>query len=249
MDHWNAPPRPNTYAEHMLIESILIGEFPVGSTLPGERTLASELGVTRPTLREALQRLARDGWLTVQQGKATVVNDYLQEGGLNVLSALVVHSEHLPEGFVRQLLEVRLQLAPAYTRAAVEQHAGRVSAVLAEHEALEDTPETFAAFDWRLHRQLTIDSENMIYAMIMNGFADFYEAVARSYFRPKISRVTSGRFYADLAAAAKAGDGERAQEVSGKAMSDSIALWEQALAVGPQVGGPGPDYGGVEFWR
>ena len=77
MNNWSAPQRPNAYAEHSLIAAILDGTFPPGSTLPGERMLAVELGVTRPTLREAIQRLARDGWLTVRQGKATVVQRFL----------------------------------------------------------------------------------------------------------------------------------------------------------------------------
>ena len=36
-----------------------------------------------------------------------------------MLGKLVEHPAHLPPDFIAQLLEVRLQLAPAYTRAAV----------------------------------------------------------------------------------------------------------------------------------
>ena len=63
MNEWLAPARPRAHAESVLLAAILDGTFPPGTTLPGERTLAAQLGVTRPTLREALQRLARDGWL------------------------------------------------------------------------------------------------------------------------------------------------------------------------------------------
>ena len=69
------PVRPNERAEQWLVTAILDGDLPPGSTLPAERTLATQLGVTRPTLREAIQRLARDGWLTIAHGKPTVVND------------------------------------------------------------------------------------------------------------------------------------------------------------------------------
>src|SRR5690606_10921121 len=107
------------------------GQFPPGSSLPGERTLASDLGVTRPPLREAIQRLARDGWLTVAHGKPTVVNNFWTEGGLNVLGKLVEHHQSgLPPQFISQLLEVRLHLAPAYMRAAVFRAAPQVAAVL-----------------------------------------------------------------------------------------------------------------------
>ncbi|NJN55884.1 MAG: GntR family transcriptional regulator, partial [Anaerolineae bacterium] len=108
----DSPPTPQLLRRAYAHQRHLGGSFPPGSTLPGERDLAMQLGVTRPTLREAIQRLARDGWLTVQQGKATAVNNIWQDGGLNVLSGLVKHSEHLPPGFITHLLEVRLDLAP-----------------------------------------------------------------------------------------------------------------------------------------
>jgi GntR family negative regulator for fad regulon and positive regulator of fabA len=104
MNNWSAPQRPNIYAEQLLLSAILDGTYPPDSSLPGERTLAAEMGVTRPTLREAIQRLSRDGWLTVQQGKSTIVNDYWREGGLNVLNTLIQHGRYLPAGFVNHHL-------------------------------------------------------------------------------------------------------------------------------------------------
>lgn len=225
-NNWAAPQRPNAYAEHSLITAILDGTFPPGSRLPGERTLAVELGVTRPTLREALQRLARDGWVTVRQGKATVVNDYWQDGGLNVLSALVNHGEHLPANFVTQLLQVRLSLAPAYTKAAVLHAPAEVTAYLQGVSELQNSAEKFASFDWHLHRRLTLSSGNQIYTLIMNGFSDYYEQLARLYFTSSSARGRSLRFYQELAEAAANQDGEKAEQVSRLAMLESIDTWQ-----------------------
>lgn len=227
MNNWSAPQRPNAYAEHSLISAILDGTFTPGSTLPGERILAVELGVTRPTLREALQRLARDGWVTVRQGKATVVNNFWQDGGLNVLGALIYHGDHLPADFVAQLLEVRLNLAPAYTKAAVTNEPERVISFLQESNQLSDKAESYAAFDWRLHHHLTISSGNPIYTLIMNGFSEFYEQLARVYFRSSPARSSSRRFYAALAEAAALQDAEMAEQISRAAMVESIESWQQ----------------------
>lgn len=226
MNNWSAPPRPNTYAEQMLLAAILDGTYPPGSTLPGERTLAVDLGITRPTLREAIQRLSRDGWLTVQQGKSTIVNDYWREGGLNVLSTLVQHGSYLPSGFVTNLLEVRLQLAPAYTRAAVANNPETVIQFLDGRQTLLDDPQSYADFDWRLHRQLTFSSGNPIYTLILNGFGDFYEKLAGIYFIPAEARARSLKFYSALAQAALEGNAPAAENISRTTMLESIDLWQ-----------------------
>ena len=224
MTEWLAPARPRAHAESVLLASILDGTFPSGTTLPGERTLAAQLGVTRPTLREALQRLARDGWLTVAHGKPTLVNNYWEEGGLNVLGKLVEHPAYLPPNFVDQLLEVRLHLAPAYTRAAVARAAPEVATFLGQAEALAD-PADFARFDWQLHHLLTVRSGNPIYTLILNGFRGFYEEIARRYFAAAEARRLSRRFYADLRAAAQATDADAAETLSRAVMAESIVTW------------------------
>jgi GntR family negative regulator for fad regulon and positive regulator of fabA len=148
--------RPAEYTEGQLIDSILSGLYPIASVLPAERELAAHMGVTRPTLREALQRLARDGWLEIRQGKSTRVRDYWQEGSLGVLGALSKRTSDLPEDFVPNLLAVRLALAPVYTRQAVERQAGGVVGALEDYAGLADEPRAYAIYDWRLHHRLTI---------------------------------------------------------------------------------------------
>ncbi len=230
MNNWSAPQRPAVYAEQALVTAILDGTYPPGSTLPGERDLAAQLGVTRPTLREALQRLDRDGWIAIRHGKATLVNDIWREGGLNVLSSLVRYGHTLPPNFISNLLEVRLAMAPAYTRAAVEHSAASVVACLADHTTLSDNPEAMAAFDWRLHHTLTVASGNPVYTLILNGFAGFYEQMASLYFARPNARASSRAYYAALLAAARRGDASKAEQITRKVMMESIALWQQAAA-------------------
>ena len=62
----------------ILEKRILEGSLRAGQRLPPERELAEQLGVSRPSLREALQKLAAKGLVRTRQGGGTVVTDLLQ---------------------------------------------------------------------------------------------------------------------------------------------------------------------------
>ena len=228
---WPAPPKPAELTYNRLVEAILDGTFPANSALPGERQLAEMLGVTRSTLREALQRLAADGWLDIQHGKRTRVRDIWTEGNLNVLAQLVEHQAVMPRAFIPQLLEVRYALAPVYTAAAVEHNAERVVRLLDDLlDNLVDTPESFARTDWLLHHRLTILSTNPVYTLMLNSFARFYEEMARLYFSLEDSRAESRTFYVTLRSAAEEQHAPAARALTEEVMRASIALWNRVSA-------------------
>jgi GntR family transcriptional regulator len=56
-----------------LSDQIASGEFPAGSRLPAEVEFARQLNVSRPTLREALTLLQRDGLIIRRQRSGTIV--------------------------------------------------------------------------------------------------------------------------------------------------------------------------------
>ena len=225
MSDWPLIPKPAELAEQRLIEAILAGSFPINATLPPERELAAMLGVTRPTLREALQRLSRDGWLEIRQGKPTRVTDYFHEGSLGILNTLAHHPENMPANFVPDLLRFRLVLAPSYAREAIQNHPQQVCDLLETLQSLVDDAETFAEADVRLHKALTTLSGNCIYPLVYNGFAQLSLIMGRTYFSDKQARDRSRAFYSDLWAAAKRPDPNQAELVTRDVMSDSLNYW------------------------
>lgn len=111
---------PATFAEKYIIESIWNNHFPQGSILPAERELSELIGVTRTTLREVLQRLARDGWLTIQHGKPTRINDYMNTSGLSILDTLVTLEGEDVHGVLENLLAARTDISGVYMRYAIK---------------------------------------------------------------------------------------------------------------------------------
>lgn len=57
----------------LLLDRIRSGEWALGEKLPGETALASQLGVGRSTMREAIRQLAGRGVLTSRQGAGVFV--------------------------------------------------------------------------------------------------------------------------------------------------------------------------------
>jgi GntR family negative regulator for fad regulon and positive regulator of fabA len=225
--NWQPPSKPAELTENRLIAAFLDGTFPVDSNLPAERELATRLGVTRPTLREALQRLARDGWLEIRQGKPTRIRNYWQEGSLAVLAAIARREENPPADFVPNLLSVRVLLAPAYTRLAVEKAPASIVDLLRSAAQLTDDPSAFSAFDWQLHRQLTICSGNPVFTLILNGFQNLYLEMGTRYFSLPRARQSSRGFYRDLLAAARNRDGASAAALAGRIMQESLGIWNE----------------------
>ncbi len=60
-------------AAELLLGRIRAGEWALGEKLPGETTLAPQLGVGRSTLREAIRQLAGRGVLASRQGSGVYV--------------------------------------------------------------------------------------------------------------------------------------------------------------------------------
>ena len=72
MDQVRRAPLADQAAE-LLLERIRAGSWPLGAKLPGETTLAPQLGVGRSTVREAIRQLAGRGVLTSRQGAGVFV--------------------------------------------------------------------------------------------------------------------------------------------------------------------------------
>lgn len=56
-----------------ILDQLITGAFPVNSRLPTELELARRMSVSRPVVRDALQRLREEGLLASRQGSGTVV--------------------------------------------------------------------------------------------------------------------------------------------------------------------------------
>lgn len=229
--------RPAVHAETSLITAILEDRYPPGTTLPAERQLAAELGITRPTLREALQRLSRDGWIQIQHGKPTAVLDFWETGGLGILRTLADYDGYLPPDFICHLLEFRIVFLPDAARRAAERRPDAIRAILKKTPSDDAGAEDLAGFDWRLQVGMAAASGNRIYPLLVNDFATIYARLGTRYFDEPRARDASRRFYRALATAVETGP-EAVDGAVCDAMEESLDIWK-TIASAPDTAGKG----------
>jgi GntR family transcriptional repressor for pyruvate dehydrogenase complex len=142
-------------------DMILDGRLAPGQRLPPERSLSGALGVSRPTVREAIRSLQAMNILESRHGAGTFVASLSVEELLRPLQFVL----SLAEGGLDHLFEVRLLLEPgaaalAAERASEEQVAGlRDCAARAEAEAIPDA-EAMLRLDTELHERIVEASAN-----------------------------------------------------------------------------------------
>ncbi|THF63052.1 FCD domain-containing protein [Pseudothauera nasutitermitis] len=159
---------------------ILEGALQPGERLPAERVLATQFGVSRPSLREAMQKLAAKGLLVSRQGGGNYVAETLGSSFSDPLAALL--GDH-PEA-QRDLLEFRhtLEADCAYYAAlrATEtdrQHLRAVYEALQASFALDGRAgrAEAGAADARFHLAIAEASHNVILLHTIRGLFDLLQ--------------------------------------------------------------------------
>ncbi len=108
---------------------VLRGEWPVGTRLPPERDLSLALGVSRPSLREALIALEVEGIVEVRTGSGVYVRAAQPAGNLSTSANSDVDWGPLEVMRARQVIEVEV--------AAMAAANARKSEIASMHESLQ----------------------------------------------------------------------------------------------------------------
>lgn len=153
-----------------MLRRIQTGEWPVGKPIPAERTLITELNVSRIALREALSMLRSLGVLDTSHGRKSIV----RQVGTELLDRIVplILSLEPVSGF-HQVFEMRLAIeVPAAGLAAQRRTEGdlaKLDALAAEY-ALQDSVEIdhYPRTDLEFHLQIARATQNPLFTAMLN---------------------------------------------------------------------------------
>ncbi|GAM55564.1 gntR-family transcriptional regulator [Vibrio ishigakensis] len=105
--------KPKKYLEvyQSIKDDIINGNYPAWSQLEGEHALSDQFGVSRPTLRKAIDKLKQESFLHSRQGSGIFVNppEFYQDNSLTSISEKI-HNESSLRSIV---LSFNKETAPA----------------------------------------------------------------------------------------------------------------------------------------
>ncbi|MGD6801995.1 GntR family transcriptional regulator [Rossellomorea vietnamensis] len=219
--------RSSDLIEKRIIRNILRGDYPVNSPLLPERELAEAYNAGRPTIREVLQRLEKDGWITIRPGMPSTINDYWKNGNLLTIVKMLESYDDIPDVFIKNMLELRISLSPSYIADAVSLQPVKVISLFSNIDELKDDATSVANFDWNLHKSLAGMSKNPIYLLILNSFKDVYLKAGEKYFSDENHRQVSRKFYNDFLESLLNRDVQHTELLTKDVMKKSLELWKE----------------------
>jgi len=160
---------PEQIAE-ILLKHILRGKVNPGDKLPPERLLASQLHVTRATLREALKKLEQLKLIAIHQGKGIIVEDF-HRASLDLIFSLLVIDGRIDLKILENILDARELFGTDVARCAARRADPkdiRQMKQLMEKLTQTTDPARLQQLDFEFFRQLALASKNMVYILLMN---------------------------------------------------------------------------------
>jgi len=217
-------------------EAIIKGNLKVDERLPTEEELASRFEVSRPTIREALKRLAAQHLIRSRRGPAggTFVNRPSQdEVRLNLANAMTL-LVGMGEFELADIAETRQGLETLCCRLAAERRTDAQLAAMAveleNQRDLELSDVEFCASDVRFHRILADATGNALLKFTMLTVIDALQPVANMVvykFRERQRLVSQ---HQRILAALQAHDADAAIAALTEQIADLRDKYAQALA-------------------
>lgn len=215
-----------------ILSGVVDGELAAGDNLPSERRLAEVLGVSRPAVREAIQRMAQARLIEVRHGGATTVREFRRSAGLDLLPQLLVRNGELDVSVARSILEARMAIAPEVAALAAER-GGR-----ALYDALDESIAALDADDDPVARQraaLTfwdhvVDAaDSVAFRLMFNSLRAAYEPALEALAVLMEAEVSALEAYREVRAALEDRDPDAARAATENLLRPATATLISAI--------------------
>jgi len=176
------PKKISTQIAEQIRSSILAGEFGPGDKLPPERELSELFGVSRPSVREALNMLAASGLVESYQGGGTVVKSLVETSAGPLSDLIKVEGERALD-----VIEVRkgMESWTAYYAAqrALPDDIRKLEVILENMERNLESLKSSEDFDANFHILVARATHNVVWLHLMQTIFDAMKEFQRGVWR------------------------------------------------------------------
>jgi len=222
---------PDEVFDQVLAE-VVDGGLEAGEALPSERRLAEVLGVSRPAVREALQRMAQTRLVEVRHGGSTTVRDFRRHAGLDLLPRLLLRGGGLDAAVARSILEARLVVGPGVAALAAERGGpALVAALTAAVDALAGTEDDVERQVHALaYWDVVVDgADSLTFRLMFNSLRAAYEPALEALAPLMAEEVGQVGAYRVLTAAIGEGDPDTARAAAERVLRPATTSLLTAL--------------------
>lgn len=165
-------------------DKIISGELKDGDMFESQDSMAKAMGVSRASLREALNRLSPMGLIEMRQGSGTFVKTVKPIDFMNSLSSLLI----MDQASAAELLDARLYIEPAVAALAAknstEEDIKKIKAVLEgmEKDLEEENLESYITRDVQFHMSIAESSKNRVLVKIVEIIRDILRQFIHKFF-------------------------------------------------------------------
>ncbi|HXY38091.1 MAG TPA: FadR/GntR family transcriptional regulator [Vicinamibacteria bacterium] len=206
------------------------GQMRPGDRLPGERDLALELGVSRPSVRSGLEALEAMGVLVSRRGAGTFIAEGPPDLGREPLSLLASLHGFTPNEMFEARLVLEVGVAGLAAQHATAEHLAAMSEEVTEMFASLEDPAAFLLHDVRFHRAVAAGCANRVLAALVEMVsAQFYE-IRKQTIRHARDLRESAEMHRRIYRAVRAKDSAGARA----AMTDHLKAAQQAQTLEPR---------------
>jgi GntR family transcriptional repressor for pyruvate dehydrogenase complex len=202
----------------ILRKEIINGTYPVGSKLPSENELVEALGVSRPSVKTALQQLCFLGMAETKAGNGTYVKEFNISDYINQVTDFILDEQNKEE-----ITEYRLQMELTYATAAME-HATEED--LKKMDKILDLMDIsyqkrdivrHSKLDFQLHYLICQATHNQYFSLVFQMFSDIvYQYVLsrnENFFNDMILTGIKPDVHRDIVNAIKKKDKEACRKI------------------------------------
>lgn len=173
---------------NIMKKKILSGEYQPNDRIPSERTLASELGISRGSVNQGMLDLERMGFVKIVPRQGAFVNEFMKKATPEIISTIMKYDTgYFDQKIFQNLMDLRILIEKECVKLACENMNDSSQIYLNKlfNQMIEANQDIIVQKVYAYHKGLTEISGNAAYTMVFESFKKMIISLIRQHYTDK----------------------------------------------------------------